>query len=112
MHIWFYAFFCKQENLILFCLSLRIYATSNVCNVINLFKGFLFMDDISYSLTVSDVASLLDVSRQAVSQMFKSKSGASKDGKKLTSVSSADIRQFLSTSKLYSRIVRPVLQSS
>ena len=59
------------------------------------------MDNNSYSLTIGDVASLLDVSRQAVSQMFKSKLGATTDRRKLTSVSPSEIHHFLTTSRDY-----------
>ena len=59
------------------------------------------MDNQSYSLSVGAVADLLDVTRQAVSQIFKNKAGASRDGKKLTSVSPLEIRHFLETSRGY-----------
>lgn len=55
----------------------------------------------SYELSVGDVSNLLDVSRQAVSQIFKNKPGATKNGNKLSSVSPFEIRAFLEKSRDY-----------
>lgn len=58
------------------------------------------MDDRSYCLTIADVANLLGITKQGVSQLFKNK-GAVKESRKLTYIKPVDIRNFLENSRNY-----------
>ena len=59
------------------------------------------MQNNQYELSVVDIANLLDVTRQAVPQLFKNRAGAAKSNKKFSTVPPQSVREFLQTSRGY-----------